>query len=1145
MSLRLIRFVLCLVAIALFLSVSVPRLHAQVLYGSLVGTVADASGAVVPRAHVTITNTGTGQVLEGESDDQGRYSFVNILPGKYDLRVVVSGFKPAVVTGIEISANVIRRQHVSLEVGTVAESITISAAAAQLQTDKAEVRHAITATALSQLPLPNIYRNYQLLINLIPGATPAGFQNAVVDTPSRALRTNINGTNVNNNNTLVDGAANIFIWLPHHTYYVPSADSIAEVNITTGSFDAEQGMTGGAAVTVTTKSGSNDIHGTATWYHNDQHFNGGPYFRASNYVMPLTIRNQPSVTVGGPIKKDKLFYFFSYERTSERTGYSSNLSVAPPDFRVGDFSKWTSLAIVYDPATMVNNDPSTRQPFPNNTIPPGRISPIFTKIVNQLPLPNQTAPTDPWNLSGNYGISGVLKLDRHLLDYKTNWNPTSKLAVWGKMSYLSAPVRGVYPWADLGGTPLGTEGIGDTKTYVPTMGFTYTFSPRFLFDGVFGITRFDQDVTIPGLDKNVGLDVWGIPGTNGGRQYASDKRYGSLPQLTGFGFDYIGFGATWTPVSRRERTYEYRTNFTHIRGAHQLRWGFEPRRFQMSHWQPETQNPRGQIDICSAPTVLPGRTGRAPNNYATGLLGLVCSYEKSIQYLLMQTREWQLGWYAQDRWQIGRKLTVNLGLRYEYYPLINRGNRGIERWDPYTNTVYMGGFGSVPWDAGMQVSKRLFAPRLGFAYRIRDNWVVRSGYGISNDPLPFSRPLRGLYPSTLSANWDASAAEAGFRNTSYGWYNTLSQGIPDVPTPDTSKGTVQLPLNVDMGPRSPWGGMLHRGYIQSWNFTVERRLPMDAVASVAYVGTRTVHQLLDRNINTDGPGEDVNPNNRYLAKINGRTIGMSMWDGIGNGSYNSLQVSVNKNLTHGLFLKSAYTWSKTLSFADEDGWQALPYWNTDYGRNYAPAGYDRRQMFTLAWVYQLPVGKDKTFKVSSRPLDFIIGGWLVSGIFSQYTGLPFTVTGSGTSLRSAGNSQTADLIAPVRKLDAARGPGQPYYDPNSFMDPLVFFNRTGVYRYGTMGRNVLYGPGFLRIDPALYKEFRVTERIRTEFRAEAYNFTNTPRWSNPSAGSASPLRDATGAITNLNNFMCITSVFQNNFGLDAGRQFRFALRVVF
>jgi outer membrane receptor protein involved in Fe transport len=1121
---RLFSFALAFCLVALF----VPAASAQVVYGSVVGTIEDQTGAVVPKAGVTITNKSTGQVRETVADDGGRYSLLNVLPGVYDIKVTAQGFKPVTRTDVEVVINLVTRADVRLEVGAITESVTIAGQMVALTTDKADVHHEITATAMTSLPLP-AYRNYQSLINLVPGATPAGFQNAVVDTPARALTTNINGTARNNNNTLVDGAVNIFIWLPHHTVYVQPVESIDTVNISTGSFDAEQGMTGGAAITVATKSGTNEIHGSGFWYHNNQHLNARPYFWYR--PKPLSIMNMGGGTVGGPIKKDKLFYFFSYERTMERTGYSGNYSVAPAEFRRGDFSKWTNYAVVYDP--MSATDPRQRQPFPNNIVPQDRFSPIFDAIQKQAPLPNQISPTDVNNLQGNYGQSAVLSLNRNMYDVKINWNTTSKLAVWGKYSRMGAPVKGAYVFGDLGGPALGTDGFGDTHVNIPTVGFTYTFSPTFLMDGLFGYTRFDQEVGIPGQDKNVGLDVWKIPGTNGGRQYANDRRYGGLPNLTGFGFTNFGVAATWAPLFRHDRTYEQKVNFRKIHGPHEFAWGFEPRRHQLTHWQPETGNPRGAISFAGGATSLPGVTGREPNSYAAALLGLVYDYSKSIQFLDMKNREWQYAWFFQDRWQATRKLTLVLGLRYEYYPLINRDDRGIERWDPYTNIVYLGGLGGTPRNVGITVSKKLFAPRFGFAYRATDAWVVRAGYGISYDPLPFSRPLRGLYPATLTGYWAPD-------DRSYGFYNNIAQGIPDVPTPDITKGTLTLPVDQDMGPRSPWGGQLHRGYIQSWNFTVERRLPKDIIATVAYVGTRTIHQLMDRNINTVGPGLGADANNLPLAKLYGRKIGSSMWDGFGYGSYNALQASVNKALGGGLFLKGAYTWSKTLNMTDDDGWASLAMWDWEpmIKRNYAPAGYDRRHMFTMAWVYELPVGHGRRVNVSGIA-DKVLGGWKINGIFSAYTGTPFSVLGSDSSLQCIGCTQTADLIAPVRKIDTERGPGKPYYDPLSFRDPLVTFNPANpVYRPGTTGRNFLYGPGFWRIDPAIYKEFRLTERIRTEFRAESFNFTNTPRWNNPDSNSASMKLNPDGSIAALNNFMTIT-------GASADRQFRFGLRLAF
>ncbi len=1130
-----IRFLAALTVVLSVLALLEAPAAAQVLYGSILGTVEDPSGAVVPSAAVIIKNTQTGSSREVIADEQGRFSIPNVLPGRYDLTVTASGFRPVARTGLEVTINTVTRENVRLELGGVAETVSVQASVVQLQTDKADVRAEIPAVAMTNLPLP-AYRNYQTLINLVPGATPADFQNAVVDTPARALTTNINGTARNNNNTLVDGAVNTFVWLPHHTLYVQPVESIETVNITTGSFDAEQGMAGGAAITVSTKQGTNAVHGTGFWFHTNQHLYAGAFTKSQTYRKPVEAFNQGGGTVGGPIKKDKLFYFFSFEKTWERNGSFGNYSVPPADWREGDFSAWTDYALVYDPRTMTNNDPRTRTPFARNIIPKDRISSIFDKIQRLAPLPNQKAPTDPFNLSGTYGTGGSFALDRNNYDVKINWATTQNLTVWGKLSRMDSPVRGVYAFGELGGPSIGTDGFGDTNVNIPTVGFTYTFSPNFLMDGVFGYSRFDQTVGIPGQDKNVGLDVWGIPGTNGGRQYASDPRYGGLPNLTGFGFDNWGVSVTWAPLFRNDRSYTYQTNFSKISGSHEFRWGFEPRRHAMNHWQPEIGHPRGTISMAGAATRIPGQN--RSNSYAAGLLGLVGSYSKSIQFLEMKTREWQLGWYIRDRWQVSRKLTLTLGLRYEYYPLINRGDRGVERWNPYENTVYMGGFGDVPRSVGIEVSKKLFAPRVGFAYRVDNNWVVRSGYGITFDPLPFSRPMRGPYPSTLVGSWNSSSQEAAFREPSFGWYNTLQQGIPDVPTPDISKGTLQLPLSVDFG-RSPWGGMLHRGYIQSWNFIIQRKLPLDMVGSVGYVATKTVHQLLQRNINVAGPGT-LSSQDLPLAKLYGRTNNANMWDGIGPGSYHSLQATFDKNFSKGLYLKGAYTWSKTLNMADDDGTAGLAIWNWEpmIDRNYAPAGYDRRHMLTMAWVYELPVGKGKRWGFSG-PLDFLLGGWKVTGMFSGYSGLPFSMTASGDSLRCFGCSQTVDLVGPVVKVDKERGPGKPYFDPSAFFDPIWSFDaRNPVYRSGTTGRNFLYGPGFWRIDPMLSKTFRVTERIQTEFRFEAQNGTNTPRWNQPGTGTGQIQRDPSGRVTDYRNFMSIT-------GAGGVRSARLGMRVTF
>ncbi|HET8547517.1 MAG TPA: TonB-dependent receptor [Bryobacteraceae bacterium] len=1124
----LVRFAASLLALAPCCA----PLSAQVLYGSIVGAVEDPSGATIPRTTITLTSSDTGLTREVQPDQQGRYSILSVLPGSYSLKFTAQGFRTLTRTGIEVSANTVTRVDVRLEVGQVAEQITITAEALALQTDKSETRSEIATSAITSLPLPN-FRNYQSLINLVPGATPGEFQNTYMSAPGRALRTNVNGANPNNNNTRVDGATNIFIWLPHHTAYVPPSESIETVAISTSSFDAEQGMAGGAAVTVVTKSGTNDLHGVAFWFHDNQHLKARNYnYRpTARPVLPKTINNIAGGTLGGPIKKNKLFYFFSYERTMQRNGVAGNFSVPPADMRTGDFSKYLGLTTIYDPLTG-NPDGSGRTPFAGNIVPRERISPIIANIQKLAPLPNQ-ASDDIWGLSNNYGVSGSQKLDRDQYDFKTNYNPTSKLAIWGKYSRTGAGVSGKAAFEELVGPGVGgaDPGHGTTTVQVPTAGFVYTVSPTFLFDGVYGYTRLDQPAFGFDYGKNYGSEIWKIPGTNGGAQYANDEKYSGMPAIyTGF----TGWGQLSTPLPwwRWERSQTYSTNFSKINRGHELRFGFDMVHHALTHWQPETANPRGEINFSGNTTMVRGGTARTPNTYAAALLGFVASYNKSIQYLMMETREWQFGWYLRDRWQVSKRLTLNLGLRYEYYPLMTRGDRGVERWDPQTNLVTIGGLGGIPKNNGITTSKKLFAPRLGFAFRMNNETVIRAGYGITYDPLPFSRPLRGLYPSTITASFVPVTVSG------YEYYNSIAEGLPPVPTPDISRGSIPLPATIDMGPRSAWAGEIHRGYIQSWNFTIERQLPYAIVASVGYVGNHTVHWLADRDINAAGPGAG-NVGRPLYAKW-GRAITTNMWDGFADGHYHGLQTSLNRALAGGLLLKGAYTWSRAMNMTDEDGWAGMRYfhWEPVIRRNYTAAGYDRRHMFTMAFVWEVPAGKGKKLNIDNRLLNWVAGGWSLASVFSAYTGTPFSVSGTGASLNAPGNSQTADLIAPVRKIGNF-GPGEFYYDPMSFRDPN--FNRpANVYRFGTMGPNSLYGPGFWRDDANVSKSFAVTERVKTEFRAEVFNLTNTIRWSNPNAGSASMQLNADGTLRNANNFMSIT-------GTPSGyeRQFRFALRLAF
>src|SRR5215510_9609594 len=358
-----------LLAVLLTVGLTPSLAGAQVLYGSLVGNVTDQNGAVVSGATITIINKGTSQTREAVTSESGEYSITNILPGDYDVKVTKQGFSTFTRTDLKITTNNLTRVDVQMKVGNVADVVSVTADQTLLQSDTAEVKSQLTTKEITDLP-NNQYRNYQALINLVPGASPAAFQNSITDTPQRSLSTNINGTNRNNNTTRLDGAINVFIWLPHHNVYVAPVETVQEVSITTDSYDAEQGMAGGAAVSVQTKSGTNQFHGSAFAFHNNQHFNAKNFF----YTAPKlnkSISNIDGGTLGGPIKHDKLFFFGSWEGTRERTGRFSIESVPTAAMRNGDFS---GLGVtIYDPISGAT--PAQRTAFAGAQIPAGRFSP--------------------------------------------------------------------------------------------------------------------------------------------------------------------------------------------------------------------------------------------------------------------------------------------------------------------------------------------------------------------------------------------------------------------------------------------------------------------------------------------------------------------------------------------------------------------------------------------------------------------------------------------------------------------------------------------------------------------------------------------------------------------------------------------------
>ena len=1091
MNFRIIVFGLPAVLLALT-PAFVPTAGAQVLYGSIVGSVSDESGASIPGASVSIMNTATGDSREGETSADGLYSFVNVQEGSYDVSVTAEGFSTFTSAGAIVTANTVTRVDVPMRIGQVTEQITVEAEAARLQTEKAGTSAEITSSAVTQLPLPG-FRNYQTLVNLVPGATPARFQNSILDTPARSLSTNINGTNRNNNVTRIDGAASINVWLPHHAGYIAPADTVETVNITTGSGDAEQGLSGGSSTTVITKSGTNELHGSAFWFHDNQRFRARNFFSSTK---PVSNYNNFGGTLGGPIVRNRLFYFFGYDKTTQRVaGVRTGDAVPTGDQRMGDFSAYGRT--IYDPLTGVQDtaDPmfaADREPFPNAAIPMNRQSAIARRVQDYYPQPNQPGA------AANFHSAGAPPFARRQIDPKINYNPGDKYRIWGKYSNMLAPVSGAAIFGEAGGpAPGGSPGNADTHVNLFTIGHNYTFTPTFLYDGVVGFWR--QDQTVRPLDFGKDFDL-GIPGVGG-----DDPRQKGFPNINP---GYTGFGSPgWQPLERVEQNWTTSQNFTWIKDRHQIRFGFDFIFLTLNHWQPELGGgPRGVIDFNGDVTSLRG--GEAPNQfntYAAFLLGQSSRMRKAIQHIRATGREKQFAFYVTDRWQAADKLTINFGLRYENYPLMQRDNGvGIETYDAQNNTMTVGGFGGIPTANGLSVSNKLFSPRFGLAYRVDSDTVVRAGYGLNYSPLPWSRPLRGQYPVTVTFDFQRPGAFQLFR--------TLDQGIPPVVGPDLSKQPIDVPLTASL--RSPYpNSTIDRGYTQSWNFTVARRLPADIIAGIGYVGTASIGMFADRDINASGPGEG-NAGRPY-ASITGRAIGINMWDSYLNSNYHSLQAAVNRSFSKGLSLKGAYTWSKAIGMADDEGWAGVSWNQADmFHRNRARAGFDREHMFQMGFVYELPIGEGKALAASGAAAR-IFGGWQVSGIAALLSGQPFTVGASGASLNAAGGAQTADQVGEVRKIGAV-GPGSAFYNTDAFA-PVT------EQRFGTSGRNIINDPGVVNLDFSIMKNMALSEKVNAQLRAEFFNLTNTPQFGRPSSS------------VNAVNFMSVVSA-------SGDRQIRLGLR---
>ncbi len=1047
---------------------------AQVLYGGVTGQVVDQQGGALPGVMVTLTNTGTSARLDEVSDAQGLYAFRNLPPGTYDIACTLTGFKELRQTGLKVSAGNPIRIDLTLEIGAMSETVSVVSDTTLLKSVKAELNTELTSKDVTTLPL-NGYRNYQSLLNLVPGATPTQFQNAEIDTPARSLRTWVNGTQPNANTTRVDGAVSVNVWLPHHAMYVQSAESIDTVNVTTNSFDADTGMAAGAAQTVITKSGTNSLKGSAFLYYNNDSLNANRYdLDYFDLPKPQVDTKTYGGTLGGPILRNKLFYFGSWERYDTKRPTTYTYAVPTAKMRAGDFSEVAAAYPtfkLFDPLS--DRTGVSRQQWTNNKIPSQYLSPIAQAYMDlAYPAVNSTKDLNSDLLLNDYTQLRDEYQKRDNIDLKVNYQLRPSAMVWGKVGYMKNTGTG-------NNFVLGFDkpSIGDTKVVLTTFGTTWALDQTTVLDANFGMSRQDQTVLPSDYGENYGLQL-GIPGTNS----ATDMRESGLPTMAN-GFSYPS--PNWMPLWRKEISYSGTVGLTKVFTTHEIRTGMDFVRLELNHRQAEwgDYGLKGGFSFSNNTTGAVGYTSPGFNNFAAFLMGLPNYYAEDTQTEEMTGRENQWAFYVRDRWSVNPKLTVSGGLRLEHYPMMTRVGRGLEILDYNSYVVTLGGVGGQPKDVGIDLKTWYLAPRVGASYRFNEKTVLRAGYGMTINPLPWSRPMRGSYPFDINNN----ATAAG----TYDYVTTLATGIPAVQLPDTSSGQVVLPRGVYI--RTPNPKDVNRAQIQQWNLSVERKVFYDIALEVAYVGTRTDGGYADLNRNVGVPGGGGTAA-AYFASAG--TTAINEWAARTKSRYKGLQVALNRPFRNGLLLKGAYTWSQAKDMADEDGWTGLT-WNylPKYDDNFALAGFDRTHVFQMGWAYELPV-----FKSRKDVVGTILGDWQVSGIWSWFSGTPYSISGTNDAMACQGcGSIQINYSGEPQVVGEAGNFTQPYYDKSKFSQP----SGLGIDGFGTTQRNAFRRPPAWNVDLSMFKAFPIGN-FRPEFRMDFTNIFNHVNWGAPNTTYTAP-----------------------------------------
>ena len=1064
-----------IVLTVLLLAGSGASLRAQVLKAQVLGTISDTSGAVIPGTQIVLTEMQTNSSRASQTNESGLYVFTNLDPGLYQVEAETEGFRRALRGDIDVRPNTTVRVNIELEPGVVTEVVTITDTIPILQTDRADTGGQLVRQQVATMPL-GFNRNYQGLLSTVPGINKPIRHHSRFYNSQDNLSVRVNGQGRQDNNFQIEGIENK-IDNGNLTALVPPAEAIQTVDISTSNFDPEFGQAAGAVINVTLRSGTNELHGSVFNFHRNDNIQAAEAFATSK--APTTY-NQFGGTLGGPIVRNKMFIFGDYQGSRDNLGENNRFSIPNEAFRQGDLSAGGTP--IYDPMTG-NPDGTGRTAFANMQIPESRISPVSRTLAGFLP------PTTLAGTSVNWEGNTTSTKSLNAFDVKYDWNMTDNDRFMFRYSYQKANVvdDGVFGPGGIYGGPRnnGFLGSGPARTQSPGLGYSHIFSPTFITEVRFGIVRNRNDAINTDRGLTTSADI-GIPGVNTGDPWTSGLTEIRIPDISG-NRPLLGFSGS-LPWARSVTLFGLVNNYTLTRQNHIFRWGYDIRRERNDLLQ--TAPPRGRWTFQEGQTALNGGPPDGfGNSMASFLLDLPDGLTRGVPSRFPTRRAIVYNFYFQDKWQVTQNFTWDLGLRYEIEPgQVPRFDGGFANYNYFNNTVEMAGLGSIPKNMGV-LPHHGFAPRIGMAYRLNEKTVLRSGFGISFWPRGASGrqwPIRSSSSYSPVNDFTPALADDG---TVLGMG---SSGIPPTVFPDVpANGVIPNPPSSNgftyTQPDRP------KGYVQSWNFAFQRALPENFSFEAAYVGSHGVNKDVGVNLNA-GQVPGLGSRGQMFRTLFGKSGSVNVRLGT-HTYYHGLQAKLNRQFSDGFRLTTSYSFHKSTGFCSDrcsSSVDGLNYFHLNKGR----ADEDYTHIFVQSYIYELPFGPGKPF-LQSGAGRWLLGGWQVNGFLTLQSGAPINITASTSSLQMPSNTNRPDLVGSGKvEILGNIGRGQKFFDVSRFAQP-------GPARFGTVGRNIMQGPGVVNFDFSLFRNFDFRESVRFQLRIESFNFTNTPQFVNPSGNSSS------------------------------------------